>query len=156
VSEDDPGRGPNTGSDAGSGGPGKEIESSWDMHVLIAALRADRSDVASYSRVLTATLGDALPEGMVDVDYRRSMGDRMGGRPGQPVAVRVYCPERQLELRQGRHGVDAEVRTVVRDVVISRKSVGIEEWLAVLAEELRKLADRDAAARAALSRLLGP
>jgi hypothetical protein len=125
------------------------------MHTMIAALRADRSDVASYTRVLTSTLGDALPEGMVDVDYRRTVSDRVGGRPGQPVAVRVYGQERQLELRQGKHGVDAEVRTVVRNVVISRKTVSIDEWLALLADELSKLAARDSAAREALSRLLG-
>jgi hypothetical protein len=131
-----------------------ELNPAWDMHVLIAALRADRSDVASYSRVLTTTLGDALPEGMVEVDYRRSMADRMSGRSGTPVAVLVRTPERQLELRQGRHGVEAEVRTVVREVVISRKQVGIDAWLGLLAEELGKLAERDAAAREALSRLL--
>lgn len=133
---------------------GAELGPAWDMHMLIAALRTDRADVASYSRVLTATLGDALPEGMVEVDYRRSVADRMAGRPGQPTAVLVRSPERQLELRQGRHGVEAEVRTVVRDVVISRKQVGIDEWLAVLAEELGKLASRDARAREALGRLL--
>jgi hypothetical protein len=126
------------------------------MHVMIAALRADRSDVESYTRVLTNTLGDALPDGMVEVEYRRSMSDRVSGRPGQAVAVRVHGRERELELRQGKRGVDAEVRTVVRDVVISRKVIGIEEWLTLLAEELSKLAERDAAAREALSRLLGP
>jgi hypothetical protein len=134
---------------------GAELGPAWDMHMLIAALRTDRADVASYTRVLTATLGDALPDGMVDVDYRRSVADRVAGRPGQPVAVLVHAPERQLELRQGKRGIEAEIRTVVRDVVISRKQVGIDEWLAVLAEELRKLASKDAAAREAMSRLLG-
>jgi hypothetical protein len=133
-----------------------ELGPAWDMHVMIAALRADRSDVESYTRVLTSTLGDALPDGMVEVEYRRSMGDRVSGRPGQAVAVRVHGQERQLELRQGKRGVDAEVRTVVRDVVISRRTIGIDEWLTLLAEELSKLAERDAAAREALSRLLGP
>jgi hypothetical protein len=125
------------------------------MHVMIAALRADRSDVESYTRVLTMTLGDALPEGMVEVDYRRSMADRVAGRPGQPVAVRVHGDGRQLELRQGRRDVEAEVHTVVRDVVISRKAIGIDEWLTLLAGELANLAERDASARAALARLLG-
>ncbi|HVV25237.1 MAG TPA: hypothetical protein VHF06_37750 [Pseudonocardiaceae bacterium] len=134
---------------------GGELGPTWDMHVMIAALRADRSDVESYTRVLTSTLGDALPDGMVEVDYRRSMADRVAGRPGQAIAVRVHGRERDLELRQGKRGVDAEVRTVVRDVVISRKTVGIEEWLTLLAEELNKLAERDAAAREALARLLG-
>jgi hypothetical protein len=125
------------------------------MHLMIAALRADRSDVESYTRVLTNTLGDALPAGMVEVDYRRTMADRMASRPGQAIAVRVHGKERDLELRQGKRGVDAEVRTVVRDVVISRKTIGIDEWLTLLADELSKLAERDAAAREALARLLG-
>ena len=122
---------------------------------MIAALKVDHADVESYSRVLTSTLGDALPTGMVEVDYQRSMGDRVAGRPGRAVAVRVRGVGRELELRQGKRGVDAEVRTVVRDVVISRKPIGIDEWLKALAEELGKLAERDAAAREALSRLLG-
>ncbi|MFF3567911.1 hypothetical protein ACFYXQ_09045 [Nocardia jiangxiensis] len=133
---------------------GGEISPIWDMHMMIAALRADRSDVESYSRVLTNVLGDALPDGMVEVDYRRTMADRMSGKPGQAVAVRVHTPERELELRQGRRGgVEAEVRNVVRGVVISRKQIGIDEWLTVLAQELNKLAARDAAAREVLTRL---
>jgi hypothetical protein len=133
----------------GEPGPG------WDLHVMIAALRADRADVESYTRVLTDTLGAALPAGMVEVERRRSLADRVSGRPGQPVAVRVRCGERDLEMRQGARGVDAEVRTVVRGVVISRRTIGVDEWLALLAEELGALAERDAAAREALARLLG-
>ncbi|WP_197696561.1 hypothetical protein [Nocardia terpenica] len=126
----------------------------WDMHMMVAALRADRSDVESYGRILTNVLGDALPDGMVEVDYRRTLSDRMGGKPGQATAVRIYAPDRELELRQGRRGgVEAEVRSVVRGVVISRKQIGVDEWLAVLAEELNNLAARDAAAREALARL---
>jgi hypothetical protein len=40
-------------------------------------------------------------------------------------------------------------------VVISRRTVGVDEWLQTLAEDLTRLAARDAAARAALARLLG-
>ncbi|ATL71785.1 hypothetical protein GZH49_30385 [Nocardia terpenica] len=124
------------------------------MHMMVAALRADRSDVESYGRILTNVLGDALPDGMVEVDYRRTLSDRMSGKPGQATAVRIYAPDRELELRQGRRGgVEAEVRSVVRGVVISRKQIGVDEWLAVLAEELNNLAARDAAAREALARL---
>jgi hypothetical protein len=126
------------------------------MHMMIAALRADRSDVESYSRVLSTALGDALPTGMVEVEYRRSMGDRVSGRQGQAVALLVHGVERDLELRQGkRGGIEAEVRTIVRHVTISRKAIGVDEWLTLLADELNKLAARDAAARAALAKLLG-
>jgi hypothetical protein len=62
---------------------------------------------------------------------------------------------RELELREGaRGGVEAQVRQVVRGVVISRKPVGVDEWLQALAEDLTRIAARDAAARAALERLL--
>ena len=43
---------------------GAELE----FHLLVAALRTDRADVESYHRVLSETLGDALPPGMVEVD----------------------------------------------------------------------------------------
>jgi L-threonylcarbamoyladenylate synthase len=41
---------------------------------------------------------------------------------------------------------------VVRGVVISRRPVGVDEWLHALAEDLTRIAARDAAARAALER----
>lgn len=126
-----------------------------DVQLLAASLRTDRTDVASYARVLTGALRDALPPGMVDVDRRRGLGDRMAGREGRAVAVVVHGDGRQLALREGPHGaVEAEVRQIVRDVVISRRTVTIEQWLQALAEDLTKVAARDAAARAALERLL--
>ncbi|MEN3300341.1 MAG: hypothetical protein V7633_2399, partial [Pseudonocardia sp.] len=39
-----------------------------DLHLIAAALRSDRADVESYTRVLTSVLGDALPPGMVEVE----------------------------------------------------------------------------------------
>ena len=127
-----------------------------DFHLLVAALRTDRADVESYHRVLSETLGDALPAGMVEVERQRSFADRVAGRAGQAVEVRVLVPDRVLVLSVGKHGgVAAEVRQVVRGVVISRKETGIEDWLALLAQELTSLASRDARAREALSRLLG-
>ena len=63
--------------------------------------------------------------------------------------------DRELELREGRAGVEAQVRQVVHGVVISRKAVGIDEWLHALAEDLTRIAARDATARAALERFLG-
>jgi hypothetical protein len=126
-----------------------------DVQLLAASLRTDRADVASYARVLTGALHDALPPGMVEVDRRRGLSDRMAGREGRAVAVVVHGEGRQLALREGPHGaVEAEVRQIVRDVVISRRTVTVEQWLQALAEDLTKVAARDAAARAALERLL--
>lgn len=127
-----------------------------DVQLLAATLRSDRADVESYARVLSGALADALPSGMVEVERRRGLADRVAGRDGRAVAVVVHGQDRELELREGaRGGVEAQVRQVVRGVVISRRPVGVDEWLHALAEDLTRIAARDAAARAALDRLLG-
>ncbi|MDT8915907.1 hypothetical protein [Amycolatopsis sp. PS_44_ISF1] len=127
-----------------------------DFHLLVATLRTDRADVESYSRVLSETLGAALPPGMVEVDRRRTFADRVAGRPGRPVEVRVHTPDQLLVLADGRTGgVAAEIRQVVRGVVISRRDTELDEWLTVLASQLQSLASRDERARTALARLLG-
>ncbi|SFW92229.1 hypothetical protein [Amycolatopsis australiensis] len=127
-----------------------------DFHLLVAALRTDRADVESYHRVLSETLGAALPPGMVEVSRRRTFADRVAGREGRAVAVRVRTPDRVLVLSATEHGgVAAEIHQVVRGVVISRRDIAVDDWLAALAQELAALAERDAKARDALSRLLG-
>jgi hypothetical protein len=133
-----------------------ELGPMGDLHLIAAALRADRADIESYTRVLTSVLGDALPAGMVTVDRRRSMADRLAGRDGTPVALLVTTPDEQLELRQDRHGVIGEIRQVVHGVTIKRRTVGVDEWLVALAGVLAGLAQRSAAARAALTNLLDP
>lgn len=125
------------------------------LDLVTAALRADADDVGMFTRLVSESLGAALPRGMVEVEYDRGLGDRLAGRSGTPVAVRVSFPEWVLELRAGRHGPDAQVQRVVRGVVISRRQVGVDEWVRLLATELTALATRDAAARNALAALLG-
>ena len=127
-----------------------------DVQLLAATLRSDRADVESYARVLSGALADALPSGMVEVEYRRGLADRMAGREGRAVAVTVHGEDRELGLTEGaRGGVEAQIRQIVRGVVISRRTVGVDEWLVALAEDLTSTARRNATARAALDRLLG-
>ncbi|HEY7858988.1 MAG TPA: hypothetical protein VIC82_10865 [Candidatus Nanopelagicales bacterium] len=125
------------------------------LDLVVAALRADAADVASLTRALSAGIGDALPPGMVTVERDQSLSGRLRGREAVPKAVTISFPERQLELRTGKHGSEAEIRRVVRGVVISRQQVGIDEWIRSLATELTALAERDASARTALAALLG-
>jgi hypothetical protein len=126
-----------------------------DLHMIAAALRSDQADIASYTRVLTSVLGDALPPGMVTVERKRTMADRMNGREGAPVSLLVTTQQEQLELRQERHGVVGEIRQVVSGVTIKRRTVGLDEWLVALAGVLSGLAQSSAAAREALTNLLG-
>lgn len=129
--------------------------SSVDLVANALAAGADFSDVAMFIRVFTRSFGEALPEGMVDVEYARSLGERLAGRPGTPVALRLSFPDRRMELRTTRSWPDAEIQQVVRGVVLSRRQVPVEEWVRTLAAELTALAERNAAARAALAALMG-
>lgn len=128
---------------------------SVDLVANALTASADVSDVAMFVRVFTRSLAESLPDGVVDVDYDRSLGDRMAGRPGTPTALRLTFPERRLSLTATRGWPEAEVQQVVRGVVLSRKQVPVEEWVRLLATELTDLAARNASARAALAGLLG-
>ena len=128
---------------------------SVDLVASALTASADLSDVGMFVRVFARGFADALPESMLDIDYDRSMSDRLAGRPGTPTAVRISFPEKRLELRATRGWPDAEVQQVVRGVVLSRRQVPVEEWVHTLAAELTELAARNAQARAALATLLG-
>ena len=125
-----------------------------EVALVAAALRADASDVESWSRVLTETLGDALPAGMVDVERERSLGDRLAGRAGRAVAVTVTGHNRSLELREHRSRIEARIVREVRGVVIARETVDLDAWLGALAEEVAAAARSSAASREALRAFL--
>jgi hypothetical protein len=67
-----------------------------DFDMVAAALRQDAADVATYARVLTVTLADVLPPGSVEVEYERSLSDRLKGREGHPSRIVVRLGERTL------------------------------------------------------------
>jgi hypothetical protein len=132
--------------DEGPGGP------SLDM--VTAALRADSADVAIYARVLTESLGQALPPGCVTVDRERSMSDRMRGRPGQVSKITVRLGERVMTLGVERGVPVAEICSEVRGVVLSRQQVQPGVWAQELARALVAHAEQNAAAAEALRRLV--
>jgi hypothetical protein len=121
---------------------------------LVEALSADRATVASLARVLGGALSDAFPAGIVEIDYVRTMSDRMRGREGEPVGITVTLGDEVLTMRTERGRVQAMVAKAVRGVVLSRRPVGVAEWVTELAAGIRALAEQDAAARTALQRLL--
>jgi hypothetical protein len=133
-------------------GDGDGDEVSLDM--LMAALRADSTDVAIYARVLTESLGEALPAGCVVVDRERSMSDRMHGRPGAVSKVTVRLGDQVMTLGVQRGAPAAEICREVRGVVLSRQPVPLSQWVAELARALMLHADQNAAAAQALRRLV--
>ncbi len=125
------------------------------LEMITAALRADSADVALYARVLTESLGDALPAGCVDVDRARTVSDRMRGRPGQVRKITVRLGEKLLTLtvQPGRPPA-AEICREVRGVVLSRQPAGMQEWVDELARELVAHAQQNAQAAEALRKLV--
>ncbi len=125
------------------------------LEEITAALRADSADVALYARVLTESLGDALPPGCVAVDRDRTMSDRMRGRPGQVTKVTVRLGEKVLTLsvQPGRPPA-AEICREVRGVVLSRQPAGMQEWVDELARELAAHAKQNAHAAEVLRKLV--
>jgi len=124
------------------------------LDMVAAALRADSADLAIYTRVLTESLGDALPPDCVTVDRDRSMSDRMRGRPGQVSKITVRLGDRVMTLGLQRGTPVAEVCSEVRGVVLSRQTVPMGVWTEELAKALVAHAEQNAEAATALRRLV--
>jgi hypothetical protein len=126
------------------------------LEMLTAALRADSADVAVYARVLTESLGGALPPDCVTIDRaRRSLSDRRNGRPGQVEKITVRLGDQVLTLgvQPGRPPA-AEVCKEVRGIVLSRQPATLEEWVEQLARALAAHAQQNARAAEALRKLV--
>ena len=126
------------------------------LEMITAALRADSADVAVYARVLTESLGDALPADCVTVDRaRRTMSDRRNGRPGQVEKVTVRLGDRvmSLQVQPGRPPA-AEICREVRGIVLSRQPVTLLEWVEELARALASYAQQNAHAAEVLRKLV--
>jgi hypothetical protein len=134
------------------GGPDNGGGPSLDM--VTAALRADTADLAVYTRVLTKSLGEALPPDWVTVDVDRTMSDRMRGRPGQVSKITVRLGDRVMTLGTARGAPVAEVCSEVRGVVLSRQQVPLGVWAEELARALVAHAEQNAEAARALRRLV--
>jgi hypothetical protein len=125
-----------------------------DLDLVTAALRADSADVAVYARVLTESLGAALPPGCVTIERDRSVSDRMRGRPGTVSRITVRLGEQVMTLAVQAGQTSAEVCREVRGVVLSRQPVPVHEWAAELARALVGYAEQNARAAEALRKLV--
>ncbi|MFF3210194.1 hypothetical protein ACFYYB_05990 [Streptomyces sp. NPDC002886] len=125
-----------------------------DVELLAAALRSDQADLSLHVGVLAADLAHSLPPGAVRVDRRRSVADRLAGREGTVTALDVALGEQRLSLRTDRGQVAGEICHEVRGVVLSRRRVGLDEWIDALARSLADEAASSARAREAVERYL--
>jgi len=131
-----------------------EHDDALSLDMVTAALRADSTDVTIYARVLTQSLGEALPAEFVTVDRDRTMSDRMRGRPGEITRIAVQLGDQQMTLSVRGGKAEAEICRAVRGVVLSRQTVPVHEWAAALAAALVSYAEQNAQAAQALRRLV--
>jgi len=129
--------------------PGDDLS----LEMITAALRADSADIAVYARVLTESLGDALPPDCVTID--RAMSDRRNGRPGQIEKITVRLGDQVLTLgvQPGRPPA-AEICKEVRGIVLSRQPATLQEWVDQLARGLAAHAQQNAHAAEVLRKLV--
>ncbi|MGH3303793.1 MAG: hypothetical protein ACRDOK_19370 [Streptosporangiaceae bacterium] len=131
-----------------------EPAGSPSLDMVTAALRADSSDIAIYAKVLTESLGDSLPPDNIQVDHAQSMSDRLKGRPGRVTKITIRLGDQVLTLRLTSGAPVAEVCHQVRDIVLSRQPVSVDQWAAALAKALVNHAEQNAATADALRRLV--
>ena len=138
---------------------GAEMEpvgsSSMDVELLAAALRQDTADLDVYAKVLSVNLVESLPQGAVQVERKRSMSDRMSGREGTVTSLDVALGDVRLGLKMDRGRPVGEICKEVRGVVLSRRQVGLDEWIEALARGIAESAASNARAREALQKYLG-
>ncbi|GAB7187010.1 hypothetical protein ATKI12_6841 [Kitasatospora sp. Ki12] len=125
-----------------------------DVNLLAAALRRDSADLNLYAEVLSAGLADSLPAGAVSVKRRRTVAYRLAGRGGPVAELDIVLGEQRLSLRMDGGRVAGEVRHEVRGIVLSRRPVGLDEWIDTLARALAEAAASNARAREAVERFL--
>ena len=126
------------------------------LEMIAAALRADSADVSVYARVLTESLGEALPADCVTVDRgRRTISDRRNGRPGpvEKITVRLGDQVLTLGVQAGRPPA-AEICREVRGIVLSRQPATLQQWVDELARGLAAHAQQNAHAAEVLRKLV--
>ncbi|GAA1935470.1 hypothetical protein [Kitasatospora viridis] len=142
------------GPQEGAPGAPDASDAPGSIDLIAAALRRDAADLDVYAQVLTGTLAEALPADAVTVERKRSLADRMAGRPGRIERLEVFMDDQRLVLSVANGRPNGEVCRVVRGVVLSRRPVPLDEWARELAAAVTTRARSDARARSALERLV--
>ena len=129
---------------------------SLDLEVLAAQLRRHSDDLSMYSGFLLNILSAALPPELIRVEREGKLKARLGGRREPSVlGVSVTIGDQRYEL--SRTGVGAHPTARIRHesggVVLSTKTVSLDEWSRGLAAGLAQVAGTNAAAADALQRL---
>lgn len=126
------------------------------VEVVAAALRRDLDDLDLYAHFLQSTLESALPSGLLEVERRQSVTDRLRGRAGSVVSLAVTLDDRRYVLHPHRGAPRAEIVHVVRGLELDHDDVPLDTWITQLATALSRHAHDNARAAEALARITDP
>ena len=123
--------------------------SGLDLELLAASFREDLGDVNAFVEGLAAKLAELLPT-RVRVDRRRT------GFRGPKVVERIEfdAGDRRLELRYDGRSVETRNSRLSGGIVLKSDTVTVDVWLEALGQAVADEAQRSAATRQALERLL--
>lgn len=126
-----------------------------DLTVLAAALRGQTDDLSLYAGFLLNVLSAALPPELVEVAYEGRWRAKMAGREPAVLSAAVTLGDYRYELARPAlaRPAAARIRHTSGGVVMSTRTVGIDDWSVELAAGLAGLASTNATAAAALHRL---
>ena len=120
-----------------------------DIDLLAASLRADASDLETFTEVLAAKLEQALPGG---VSVHRWRGKLLG--PKRIQKITVDAGDERLELRAAKGAIETSSARLSGGIVLKTETIDIDEWLRRLSVALAAQAGRSQTTRQALERLL--
>ncbi len=132
-------------------------ETSEALQPLAALVSRQASDVEVYAGFLYSTLAESLPAGLVEIERKTSMTDRMRGRPGAVVATSLRLGEQRFILQRNDVGAPSQalIAHEVGGIVLSRTEVSLPDWSQALTRGLAQLAQHNSDVAQALQRLSG-
>lgn len=126
------------------------------VEVIASALRRDLDDLDMYAHFLQNTLEEALPSGLLVIERRQSVADRLRGRPGSVASLSVTLDDRRYVLQPHRGAPRAEIVHVVRGLELDHDEVALDIWIHRLAVALSRHAESNARTAQALAHITDP
>lgn len=111
-------------------------------------------DPSAFLADLAASARRAAPAAIVEVETERGLADRLTGRPGRTVAVRLVGDQHTWTLTRQQGRWSPEIARVVGGIVIARERPDLGEWLEGFAAEVAVQAARAAGDAAAARRAI--
>lgn len=115
---------------------------------------ANAADPAAVAEHLAEAAARVVPADALVVTRRRSLSDRVAGRPGTISELKLATPAETLRLAEERGAWVGEAARVSGGVIISRRRMPVGEWLDAFAGRIAAIAAEAAQDQAAAARAL--